>query len=108
MKKEAKKNNIIKFFILIILMMGVGFSIANYMHKQDIYEELKKQEEKYLKEINDLENQLSIYERELQESTSREYIEKYAREILKMVSPDEVYYDVNYSKNKKEEESDDE
>ncbi len=95
--KKIKKDKLVRILFVCTLVLVVAFSIRTYMSKEEMYKELQKTEEKYLQQIQELEEQLSTYERELKESTSREYIEKYARENLKMVSPDEIYFDVDYS-----------
>ncbi len=100
MKKKSRKDKYIKFILVSFLILSISVSIATYMSKQYMYDQLKVEEEKYLKEISELKDKLNLYEKELKEATSREYIERYARENLKMVSPDEIYYDVKYPDDK--------
>lgn len=94
---KKKKDNSSKVIVLIAL--AIAFYLVYTFHTQEIQlnkleqeiielEKEKKEKEQMIKEIKD----------EIQNINSPQYIEKYAREELKMVRENEkVYVDVNKS-----------
>jgi len=80
-----------------ILILVAIFSVSTTLRKQDIYDELVENGEAYIAEIESLERTLKRYQEELEAVETLEFVEQYARETLKMVSPDEIYYQIHYT-----------
>lgn len=80
-----------------ILVIVAIFSVTTTLMKQEKYDELKQSGEEYLAEIEALEIKLKRVQNDLEEIDSLDFVEKYARETLKMVSPDEVYFQIHYT-----------
>ena len=79
-----------------ILVIVAIFSVASTLSKQDLYNDLQQQGDTYLTQIDELERTLKQYEEDLERVETLEFIEEYAREKLKMVSPDEIYFQIHY------------
>ena len=80
-----------------ILVIVAIFSVASTLSKQDLYNELQEQGDAYLNQIDELERTLKQYENDLERVETLEFVEEYAREKLKMVSPDEIYFQIHYT-----------
>lgn len=79
-----------------ILVIVAIFSVASTLSKQVLYDGLQKQGDTYLIQIDVLERTLKQYEEDLERVETLEFVEEYAREKLKMVSPDEIYFQIHY------------
>ncbi|MBI9014011.1 MAG: cell division protein FtsL [Clostridiales bacterium] len=80
-----------------ILVIVAIFSVASTLNKQELYNELKQQGETYITEIDKLERELKQYQEDLERVETLEFVEEYAREKLKMVSPNEIYFQIHYA-----------
>lgn len=80
-----------------ILVVVAVFSVSTTLRKQDIYDKLVEDGQAYIGEIERLERTLKTYQDELEAVETLEFVEQYARETLKMVSPDEIYYQIHYT-----------
>ena len=96
MKKRRSfvKRHSIAIGILIVVAI---FSVRTTLQKQDLYDKLQDQGERYIAEIDQLEKTLKEYQNKLEKVDTLEFVEEYARETLKMVSPDEIYYQIQYT-----------
>ena len=96
MKKRRSflRKNSIAIGILVIVAI---YSVTSTILKQDLYKELKIQGDEYMAEIEALERTLNQYQDRLDKIDTLEFVEEYARETLKMVSPDEIYFQIYYS-----------
>jgi cell division protein FtsB len=96
MKKRRSflRKNSIAIGILVIVAI---YSVTSTILKQDLYKELKIQGDEYMAEIEALERTLNQYQDQLDKIDTLEFVEEYARETLKMVSPDEIYFQIYYS-----------
>ena len=96
MKKRRSfvKRHTISIGILVIVAI---FSVRTTLQKQDLYDKLVAQGDDYIAEIDELEQTLKEYQNELEQVDTLEFVEKYARETLKMVSPDEIYYQIYFT-----------
>lgn len=92
LRERKKKDKIFFFlFLLIILFLGYSFFFGDMGYLK--YRELKKNEQKIIKEINEIsaENKLLKNEIELLKN-DRSYLEKYARENFGLVKPGEMVF----------------
>ncbi len=96
MKKRRSfvKRHTISIGIFVIVAI---FSVRTTLQKQDLYDKLVSQGDDYIAEIDDLEQTLKEYQNELEQVDTLEFVEQYARETLKMVSPDEIYYQIYFT-----------
>lgn len=96
MKKRRSfvKRHTISIGILVIVAI---FSVRTTLQKQDLYDKLVSQGDDYIAEIDELEQTLKEYQNELEQVDTLEFVEQYARETLKMVSPDEIYYQIYFT-----------
>jgi|LGOV01.1.fsa_nt_gb cell division protein FtsB len=96
MKKRRSfvKRHTISIGILVIVAI---FSVRTTLQKQDLYDKLVAQGDDYIAEIDELERTLKEYQNELEQVDTLEFVEQYARETLKMVSPDEIYYQIYFT-----------
>lgn len=86
-----------RHFIAIAVLVLVGvYSITNTLEKEMTLRQMMDESDAYLKEIQALETELDAYNRKLDEVDTLDYMEKNAREKLKMVRPDEIYFQVIY------------
>lgn len=96
MKKRRSfvKRHTISIGILVVVAI---FSVRTTLQKQDLYDKLVAQGDDYIAEIDELERTLKEYQNELEQVDTLEFVEQYARETLKMVSPDEIYYQIYFT-----------
>lgn len=80
-----------------ILIIVAIYSVTSTISKQDLYKQLTIQGDEYMAEIELLERNLKQYQDQLDKIDTLEFVEEYARETLKMVSPDEIYFQIYYS-----------
>lgn len=94
-RKSFIKKNTIAVVILIIILIITGIKTISI---ELMYRDLQAEEKEYLREIKELEDTLNNKKKELSEVDTLDFVEKYARETLKMVKPNEVYFIINYPK----------
>ncbi len=99
-KGSLINRNIIAVTVLVIIAVISG-KIS--FDKQKKFDELELEREAYLKTIESLELELESKKKELDEIDSSEFIEKYAREVLRMVKPNELYFKTYYPEDEEEE-----
>ncbi len=84
-KKSIKKKHL--FLSILVIYLICFFSYQGFQ----IYS-LKKQEKQINLKKAELEQQKSIYEKQLEQVNSADYIEKMARQSLRMIMPNEILY----------------
>ncbi|MFZ5966663.1 MAG: FtsB family cell division protein [Bacillota bacterium] len=90
---EAPKRRKRKNRLVYILLFLIGFyALFTVVDQQIRLYKLSKQEEAYKNKIAELKQTVAQLEDELNQGDSPEYIEKIAREQLKMVKPNEMIY----------------
>ncbi|QXM07233.1 FtsB family cell division protein [Crassaminicella indica] len=98
---KYKKNTVKKkkgFFHIALLIFGLYISWI-FIKQQIELKELKQQEEELNKKIIELKKETARLEEEKQLGDDPKFIEKVARERLKMVKPNEIIYiDINKAK----------
>lgn len=98
MKSKPKKRFKISHLFILILAAYLGIT---FFKQQSMIKALEAEKKQKQKEIEHLNKEIADIEEKLKYSDSLEYIEKIAREELKMVKPDEIIYiDINKSKEK--------
>jgi len=98
MKSKTKKRFKISYFFILILVVYLGIT---FFKQQSMIKALEIEKAQKQKEIEKLNSEIADIEEKLEYSDSLEYIEKMAREELKMVKPDEmIFVDINKSKEK--------
>ncbi|QZY54730.1 FtsB family cell division protein [Crassaminicella profunda] len=95
-KNKTKKKN--RFFYMVLLM--IGLYVSWIVIKQQIeLKELRNQEQTLNKKILELKKEEARLEEEKNLGNDPQFIEKVARERLKMVKPNEIIYiDINKAK----------
>jgi len=88
MKKFFNKNKIVIILATIVL---VYFSYI-YIKQELKHDELTNDKIYYANEIDRLKVEIEELNKKIDEISTPEYIEKIARERLKMVKPDEIIY----------------
>ncbi|NLM04929.1 MAG: septum formation initiator family protein [Clostridiales bacterium] len=86
-KRKKSKNN--RIFKLILLLFIGYFVITMYQQKCEM-ELLRQQEAEYMEKIEQRKKEIAALEEQLKQSNDDEYIEKIARQQLKMVGSDEI------------------
>lgn len=90
-KAGRRKKSIVYAVIILCIIAAIGVSIFNIVTLKAEYNEAKA--------INDqLTQQKKELEQQIKDSSNKEYIEKEAREQLRMVNPGETVYVVPYAK----------
>ncbi len=84
-KKPRRKVNKLTLIILLVAGVAIFASARNILKLQSENESLRKKNEKLTETRNELKE-------ELKNVNSREYIEKRAREQLRLVNPDEIIF----------------
>ena len=90
-EKKKKKKRVLKKRHLILIVIGVYLIAFFSMEAFDIYS-LKKQQKELQLKVQQLEEEKAKLEEEYNNINNLEYIEKMARENLKMVKPNEILY----------------
>lgn len=88
---------------LIVILLGIAliaWAIMTLISQQVKLMELKKEEAAYRTNIEKLRKELDAMASEIEKSQSPEFIEKMAREKLKMVKPNETIYFIEGSQKK--------
>lgn len=84
-KKRRRKVNKLTLLIILVILVGFGASIRNILSLHSQNKQLRKENKKLTEQRNELKD-------ELKNVNSREYIEKRAREQLRLVNPDEIIF----------------
>lgn len=97
-EKKSRKRFRIRYFLILAIVIYLGITFIN---QQKIIKALEKEKAQKQGEIEKLNSEIKDIEEKLKYTDSLEYIEKMAREELKMIMPDEIIYiDTNKSKDK--------
>lgn len=97
-KRKTRKR--IKIIHLLILALAIYLGMT-FLNQQKLIKALESEKLKKQQEIEKLNSEIADIEEKLEYTDSLEYIEKMAREELKMVKPDEIIIiDTNKSKDK--------
>ena len=86
-KKRRRKPNKVVLVLVSVIAIGLFASVRNITRLQSENKRLKKQNLKLSEKRDDL-------KKELKNVNSREYIEKRAREQLRLVNPGEIIFTV--------------
>lgn len=95
LEKDNSKKNRLKFkniFILAIIVISIVYPAAYIGNQMVAMSNLKKNIEQLEKELSDIKTENKTMQSEIANSKSNEFIEKMAREKLKMVKKDETVY----------------
>lgn len=97
-KRRTRKRFKVSHLIILALAVYLGITFIN---QQSEIKELEKERLQKQQEIERLNSEIMDIEEKLKYTDSLEYIEKMAREELKMVKPDEIIIiDTNKNKDK--------
>lgn len=94
-KGSFLKRNRIAIVFLGCLLIYSSITIVNQEIK---LRDLRDEEKQLQKKVGELQNKVSEMEKKVEESTSLEFIEKIAREKLKMVKQNEIIYIIQKEK----------
>lgn len=92
MRKPKKRRNHSKLIIRMILVLCVSHVLFTFYDQHKEMKYLKNREEILLEDIDKMENDIQSLEDQIENSNTDEYIEKIAREHLKMVKDDELIF----------------
>ncbi|WP_416197256.1 MAG: Cell division protein FtsB [Sporanaerobacter sp.] len=97
---KRKKKNVKKFRIrhLIVLVFAIYIS-ATLISQRRMLKSLNREKAEMESEVKTLNTEINEINKEIKNSDSLEFVEKVAREELKMVKPREIIY-IDKSKNK--------
>ena len=98
-KKFFKRNKI----AIVISLLLVSYLSIVLVNQQIKLNELKAEEKQTLLRIQELKEQKEELDRRLEQSDDLDFIEKVAREKLKMVKPNEIIYIIQNKDEEKEE-----
>ncbi|SDY57361.1 Cell division protein FtsB [Proteiniborus ethanoligenes] len=97
-EKKRRKGLKIRHILVCIMVIYVG---TTFINQQKLIVALNKEKIEKQNEIDRLNSEIKDIEEKLEYTDSLEYIEKMAREELKMVMPDEIIFiDKNRNKDK--------
>lgn len=88
-RKKRKKGFRLKHFILLLIVLWLGKTVINQGMTIRELENRRLAEEE---EINLLETDIEVLEKEIENTNSLEFIEKVARDELRLVKPREIIY----------------
>ena len=88
-KRKQKKKIRIRHIITFAIIVYIG---STFIKQQSIINKLGSEKNQKQQEITSLKNDIETLEEKIQYTDSLEYIEKIAREELKMVKPNEIIY----------------
>lgn len=92
-KKRRKKGFRLKHFIIILIMFWLGKTLIS---QSIMMKELNARKKQQQEEITKLEEEIKELESEIENKDSLEFVEKVAREELRLVKPREIIYiDIN-------------
>lgn len=89
MQKKKRKNTSKTIWIGALLILGFYVVSTLYQQQQEL-KHLKQQEISYLQEIEKIQQDIDILNQQLEVSNDDQYIEKIARQQLKMIGSDEI------------------
>ncbi len=92
MSKPKKRRNYSKLIIKIVLVLSVFHVLFTFYDQYKEMKYLKDREKTLLEDINKVENDIQSLKNQIENSNTDEYIEKIAREQLKMVKEDELIF----------------
>jgi len=96
MASKKQKKIRVRHIITLVIALYIG---STFIKQQKIINKLNSEKEQKQQEITSLKNDIKSLEGKIQYTDSLEYIEKIAREELKMIKPDEIIY-IDKDKNK--------
>lgn len=99
-RKKFFKRNRISIIMTLIVVSYLSIVLINQQIK---LHELKKEEAKTLSRIRELETIKGELEKKIEQGDDLDFIEKVAREKLKMVKPNEIIYIIQDENKEKEE-----
>lgn len=88
---QRKKKKKIKIFTMILIVIGI-YSFFTLVEQQREIKDLRMQKSDYLEKIQQVEKEIINTSNSLGNAKSNEYIEKMAREKLRMIHSDEVIF----------------
>ncbi len=88
-KKRIRKGNKPFYMLLLVIGLYVGWI---FVDQQLRLHKLAEQEGTYKKRVEQLKQEVARREEEIKSANTPEFIEKVAREQLKMVKPNEIIY----------------
>lgn len=88
-RNRTRKSGEIKIHRIILIVLILYF-IYTYISQNNLSRRLNVKKNKYEEEIQVLENDIDLLNREISNSDSLDFIEKVAREELGMVKPREI------------------
>lgn len=92
-KKRKRKGFRLKHFIIILIIFWLGKTLIS---QSMMMKELNQRKEQKQEEISKLEKEIKELEAEIENKDSLEFVEKVAREELRLVKPREIIYiDIN-------------
>ncbi|WP_156778720.1 FtsB family cell division protein [Clostridium formicaceticum] len=89
MQKKKRSNKTKRIGILVLCLVGCYMMITLYQQKQEM-EWLKQQELSYLQQVEEIQRDIESLQQQLEISNDDEYIEKIARQQLKMIGSEEM------------------
>lgn len=89
MQKKKRKNTSKTIWVGILLILGFYVVVTLYQQQQEL-KYLKQQEMGYLQEIEKIQQDIDVLNQQLEVSNDDQYIEKIARQQLKMIGSDEI------------------
>ncbi|MBN2794442.1 MAG: septum formation initiator family protein [Clostridia bacterium] len=96
---KRRKSFLKRHFIALTILLLVGvYSVSVTFVKQQRLDELRVKSDLAVAKIQQLEMTLKDKEYELNKTADLDYVEKFARENLKMVYPNEVYFQMTKNK----------
>lgn len=96
MARKRKRFRLSKLRIILLLILV--YIVMTLLNQRTLMKNLKNKKELHNKEIQAIEREIAKLEREIENSSSLEFVEKVAREELGMVKPREIIF---IDKNKK-------
>lgn len=89
--QRKKKKKKIKIFTMILIVIGI-YSFFTLTEQQREIKDLRIQKSDYLEKIQQVEKEIVNTNNSLTNAKSNEYIEKMAREKLRMIHSDEIIF----------------
>ncbi|KJF27216.1 FtsB family cell division protein [Clostridium aceticum] len=89
MQKKKRRNKTKQIGIGILCLVGCYMAITLYQQKQEM-NWLEQQEINYVQQIEGIQRDIESLQQQLEISNDDEYIEKIARQQLKMIGTDEI------------------
>lgn len=89
MQRKKKKNSTKRIYIGVLLLVMFYVVTTLYQQKREM-NLLRQQEVGYLQEIEKRQQEIASLQEQLAQSNDDEYIEKIARQQLKMIGSDEI------------------